>query len=577
MINTILIDARTDESIIMAALEELRACEKYGVDCETQNSEAHDGIKKMEKKKLIFDHRRSVMTGFSWYVDGSDKAYYVNLNHADVENRLPDSFVYLWAEAIPEKAMGIAHNAPYELTTFKQRYNLSLPNLVCSMQLAVSHHGPDNYDHQKFYNTPLTNIRPLIGDINTEFATYDREKHGRNLLPGQAFVYGQWAGKNTKASHSYNGFINSIAYSYGLKKLVKQIFDYDMMTFKDTLNGKAHMGELTGEETASYGAEDAYWCVKVFNWLYDDMMAKQPKALVTFFKQENPMIHVFSEATIGGLELNVDAIYERQALERKNVAQLLREIEAALKDLLPFDEDPNEAMMKMQPYYVKAWQKKRKQITDWVNTPDSDDDYKMVTQVSNPIGNEWAGLQGNGRLNINYWQTARVIFYDLLGHKPIKVGGKVASDAEARGRVALTLRKEGNEKASHLLHLMTKMGSVEQAVKLYITPYTLLIDPETGKVYPTINSMLATRRMAMSDPNAMQLAKYGDSNYVRAYFEPDQDDHVVLSADWSGVELVLVGEFSGDREFARVFGQIPYDDLHSGAAADCLAVKTLPA
>lgn len=576
MIKTILIDARTPDSLIMAALDELRTAKRYGVDCETENSNAHDGIKQIEKKKLIFDHRRSVMTGFSWYVDGSDYAFYVNLNHADVENRLPDSFVNLWFDSIPKDAMGISHNSPYELTPFKQRYNLWLPNLVCSMQLAVSHHGPDNYDLSKFYNSDLSNIRPIIKDIIEEFSTYDPEKQKRNLTAGQSSVLGQWAGKESSAAHSYNGFVKTISYGFGLKKLVKQLFDYDMMTYKDTLGDKAHMGELTGEETAAYGAEDAYWCVRVFNHMYDDMMKNNPKALVTFFKQENPMTYVFAEAAIDGLSLNIDAIYERQALEREHTAQLLREVKAAIKALLPFDTDPNPEMMKLQPYYVKAWEKKRKQLVDWVNTPDSDDTKTMVAQVSNPIGNAWCDLKGNGRLNINYWQTLRVILYDLMGHKPVRIAGKVASDAEAKGRVALTYQQNGDEDKLKLIYLLNKMSGVEQAMKLYITPYTLLCDPETGRVYPTINSMLATRRMAMSNPNGMQLAKYGDSAYVRSYFEPDCRDHVVLSADWSGVELVLIGEFSGDPEFARVFGQIPYDDLHSGAAADCLAVKTLP-
>ena len=277
-----------------------------------------------------------------------------------------------------------------------------------------------------------------------------------------------------------------------------------------------------------------------------------------------------------GLTLNVDEIYARQELERKNTAELLRQIKAAIKKLLPFEPELNENLKKVQPYYVKSGLKKRKQITDWVNQPDSDDAFEMVTQVSNPIGNAWADIKGNGRLNLNYWQTARVLFYDLMGHKPVRIAGKISSDAECRGRISLTFQKEGDEDKLELMRLLNKLSSVEQAMKLYITPYTLLIDPETGKVYPTISSLLATRRMAMSDPNAMQLAKYGDSAYVRSYFESDDEDHVVLSADWSGVELVLIGEFSGDKEFKRCFGQIPYDDLHSGAAADCLAVKTLP-
>ena len=576
MTKTILIDARTPDSLVMAALDELRGCTRYGVDCETQNSNAHDGIKQIEKKKLIFDHRRSVMTGFSWHVQGSQYSFYVNLNHADIENRLPDSFVNLWFDAIPAGAMGISHNSPYELTTFKQRYNLWLPNLVCSMQLAVSHHGPDNYDLDKFHKANLGCIRPILGDIIEEFAGYDREKQGRTLTAGQQFVFGQFASKTTSSAYSYNGFVSQIAYSFGLKKLVKQIFDVEMTTFEDVTKDVAHMGELTGEQAAQYGAEDAYWCVQVFQHLYDDMLAKNPKALITFFKQENPMCYVYAEAAVDGLSINIDAIYERQALERENVAQLLRDIKKSIKALLPFDVEPNEEMMKLQPYYVKAWEKKRNQIRTWAATPDSDDTFEMVTQVSNPIGNQWADLKGNGRLNLNYWQTLRVILYDLMGHKPVRIAGSVASDAEAKGRVTLTYQKSGEKDKQHLIHLLNKMSSVEQAVKLYITPYTLLCDPETGRVYPTINSMLATRRMAMSNPNGMQLAKYGDSAYVRSYFEPDSRDHLVLSADWSGVELVLIGEYSGDPEFGRCFAQIPYADLHSGAAADCLAVKTLP-
>lgn len=574
-IRTLLIDARTPESVIQLALDELSGATLYGVDCETQNSNAHDGIKKLNGRKLIFDHRRSVVTGFSWYVDGSDMAYYVNLNHADVENRLPDSFVNRWFNCIQPDAVGVAHNAPYELTTFKQRFNLWLPNLVCSMQLAVTAHGPDNYDHKVFSETTLSNIRPILGDIIAEFASYDPAKHGRNLTSDQAFVYGQFAGKQSKAAHSYNGFVDRIALGYGLKKLVKSLFGYDMTTYKDVLGQHEHMGLLTGEETAEYGAEDAYWCVQVFKTLKNKLLVTNPKALVTFFKQENPMIYIFAEAQVDGLTLNVEEIYARQELERTHTAQLLRDIKAAIKALLPFDEDLNQKLLDTQPYYVKSGRKKREQIIKWCNTPDESDTKKMVTQVSNPIGNAWAGIGGNGRLNITYWQTARVLFYDLLGHKPIRVGGKIASDAEARGRIALTFSKAGDDNKLALMNLLNKLASVEQAMKLYITPYTHLIDPETGKVYPTISSLLATRRMAMSNPNAMQLAKYGDSAYVRSYFQADEDDHVILSADWSGVELVLIGEYSGDPAFAKCFSQIPYDDLHSGAAADCLAVKTL--
>jgi DNA polymerase I-like protein with 3'-5' exonuclease and polymerase domains len=109
-------------------------------------------------------------------------------------------------------------------------------------------------------------------------------------------------------------------------------------------------------------------------------------------------------------------------------------------------------------------------------------------------------------------------------------------------------------------------------MKLYLTPYTLLMDPETGKLYSSVSSMLASRRMAAQYPNPMQLAKRGESTYVRGFFEADYPDHVVVSVDWSSIELVEIGEFSVDPEFLRAYGQIPHLDLHAGAAADILSV-----
>ncbi|KGM36102.1 hypothetical protein P409_00175 [Inquilinus limosus MP06] len=41
--------------------------------------------------------------------------------------------------------------------------------------------------------------------------------------------------------------------------------------------------------------------------------------------------------------------------------------------------------------------------------------------------------------------------------------------------------------------------------------------------------------------------------------------------DWSQIELVIIGDQSGDPEFAKAYGQLPYNDLHLGAAADILS------
>ena len=91
-------------------------------------------------------------------------------------------------------------------------------------------------------------------------------------------------------------------------------------------------------------------------------------------------------------------------------------------------------------------------------------------------------------------------------------------------------------------------------------------------MYPVLSSKLASRRMASATPNGMQLSKRGESTYVRGFYEPDEKDHVMVSIDWSQIELVLIGDQSGDPEFARAYGQLPYKDLHTGAAVTGLQV-----
>lgn len=557
-----------------------------GIDCETQDRNRHAGLEAFNNKtRHVFDHRRTVMTGMSLFPKGGDTAYYLNLNQADEQHRLPAEIVAEVLGMKPEGVTWVSHNAPFEIVMFLQCYGIYLEDIICTLQMAVSDHGPDEYDLQTFYNAQLS-IRPIIGDIIESFATYTK---GDDLDPGQQFVLGQFIGKETDAAFSYNGFVKDIAYGYGLKKLVKSLFGVAMTTYEEVLkaNDAEDMADLTGEQVCEYGADDAYWAVMVYDALVAKMMRENPAALVTFLEQENPMVHVYADVWVGGLRINEAEVFVQRENERKNYAQALRDYKRALGELLPFDEAPNEELMKWQgDWYVKHtketgapldnWRFLRQRLIDWVNMPDSDDDFEQCFQVSNPIGNAWAVEQGikvpkSGKLNLTHYYQMRLILHDLLGHKLVRISGDITTDKDARARMALTYA--GNDyRKTDVLALITKLSNIEQVMKLYLTPYSQLMDPETQCLYSVISSMLASRRLGARFPNPMQLAKRGESTYVRGFYLADDDDHVIVSADWSSVELVEIGDFSGDPEFGEVFGQIPYGDLHSGATVDCLRV-----
>lgn len=584
MIPSILVDARNFDHLLPRIVAEVAAADFVGLDCETQDDGRHEGLnqfcgynpktrKKPPTNPLVFDMRRTVMTGFSIWPENAPQAYYVNLNHADVENRVPWDKARAILDARRPSGNFICHNLAFELTVFKSCFDYDLLPAICTLQMAVSAYNPDQYDHDAWVAVGQGGIAKLIKPLLAASRGFD--PFGE-MSPELSELVFKVIGKTSNAEWSYNGFVKSIAYGYGLKKAVKSFFGYQMTTFEEALVGKAHMGELTGEEVAAYGADDAYWAVRLFRHLLVFMTRNCPEAISAFFEQENPMVPVFSEIWRRGMRVNSEAIAEYRDTERQNMAGVLRELKTTIRQLLPFDELPHARLKEIEPWYAKNHIKYRHLITEWATTPDQDDDYQECMLVRGPVSNSWAGEQGDGESrgpNLSHYMPVRVLMYDLLREKPIMSDGKVQSDGEARGKLKTRLEKNGHALGVQLIDGLNRIAGVEQRMKLYLTPYTLLTDPETNRLYPVVSSELATRRMASSHPNPMALAKRGEGAFVRGFFLGDTDEHVLVSIDWSAIELVDIGEASGDPEFLKAFGQLPHQDMHSGAAADILTVE----
>lgn len=569
---TVLVDRRTPRPVYQQLLDELAAARVVGIDTEFHDEAAHEGLKKYRKSKnkVIFDINRTVMTGFSLYPEGSASRYYVNLAHADVENRLTSGEAYEILNAIPRGAALIAHNAPVERVMFQKCLDYKLEGLVCTLQMAVSLYGPDQYSVPEFQKAKWAALGKIRADIREAFEDY---RMGEGLDAHQADVLGKVISKESKAEHSYNGLVKSVAYTYGLKQAVYRWFGHQMTDFEELLerHGAAHMGELTGDQVADYGAEDAYWVVPLFR-RFVEQMAPYPQLLKTFQTQENPMVEVFAEAWMNGLRVDFDAVGKKRVEERAEYATKLRALRAALKPFLPFPAEPDPELMTWQSFYAEpdaggtfGWAKKRAQIERWIAAGDQPTLEAELALVSGSVSE----LKGPGMFSPTFWQSIRVIAHDLLGAKLVKFKGEIASDADARGVMIKRFEKIGATDKAKALLIVGELAGIEQRMKLYLTPYYLLTDPATQRMYAVISSMLATRRMAMSFPNAMQLEKGG---YVRAFYLAESDQYLIVSADWNAIELVLIAQQSKDPAFLEVFSTEPYGDLHTGVTADLIGL-----
>lgn len=554
-----------------------------GYDIETSQRDAHEGIKKLMKvddeghshgKKLIFDFKRTKITGVSFFFGHtlSDKAFYVNFDHADKENTLHLSYLWKWLDlAKNNKQTLIIHNVQYEYSVHKGSYNYTLPETLCSLQLCVTAYNPDEYKKSELTLALANGVKSLIPEIESAFMNYE---YG-NLSYKQEEVLGKFCAKSGTATHSYEGIVKQIAYGYGLKKAVKTWFGYQMEEFKDTLGDAADMESLTGAQVVSYGADDAIWAYRLFFRVYNYLQQVNPEVIATYLNTENPITRIFAETTIGGMRVNHKEILAKRESMRGQVAKLLVEFKQILREHMPKSLPPmHEKMQKYEKWYKpESHQKYFDHIWGWLNQIDNDTDYGICTQVKCATGNAWiedvkgVGAKPKANLSINHYMAQRYILFTIFNLPCSASGGKINSDKLARAEM---FEKIGGHP---ILSIYEKLSSAEQAFKLYITPYLCLVDPETGLMHPILTSMLATRRTSCSNPNGQQLAKRGESVFVRGFFQADDPDSVIVSADWSAIELVGVAANSQDPEFLAAYGQRPHQDLHTAAAAGVLGLS----
>lgn len=566
-------------------------CEMFSVpnilcafDIETSQRKAHAGIKKLMKvddegfshgKKLLFDYKRTKLVGASFYFGSTapGKAFYINFGHADTQNAISISYLFKWLDLCKaNNGTLIIHNVQYEYATILGSYNYTLPNTLCSLQLCVTAYNPDEYRKGDLTMAVSNGIRDMIAEIERVFGNYE---YG-SLSFKQEELLNKFCAKSGKATTSYEGIIKGISYGYGLKKAVKSWFGYQMAEFTDTLGDNADMESLTAAEVVSYGADDAIWAYRLFFRVYAYLQQVNPEVIATYLNVENPITRVFAETTIGGMRVDHKAILKSQRDMRKDVAKVLVEFKQELRKCMPSTlPDMHPKLQKYEKWYKpESHQKYFDYLQRWLATPDDVSDFEICTQVKCATGNAWIedekgpNVKPKALLSINHYMAMRYVLFAILDLPCDATGGKIQSDKDARKEMA-----EKIEGGHPILKLYEKLGSAEQAFKLYITPYLCLIDPETQRMHPVMSSMLATRRTSCSNPNGQQLAKRGDSVFVRGYYLADDPDSVIVSADWSAIELVGVGANSQDPEFLAAYGQRPHADLHSAAAAGVLKMS----
>lgn len=184
-------------------------------------------------------------------------------------------------------------------------------------------------------------------------------------------------------------------------------------------------------------------------------------------------------------------------------------------------------------------------------------------------------------LNFDSPKQMQSLFYAMLG-LPIRVRSKVqrgsvrekldfpGSPATDDKAVEMAIAEDAPEGSSlrEFLETYRKVKGALTRGKIYYKPYPLWQHPSDGMVHGSIkNCGTVTRRPSGSSPNFLQVAKRGDGKKIRTAFLPRYDDHVIISADFSGQELRIMASESQCPVLLDAYIGPVKKDIHSVTAA----------
>lgn len=107
----------------------------------------------------------------------------------------------------------------------------------------------------------------------------------------------------------------------------------------------------------------------------------------------------------------------------------------------------------------------------------------------------------------------------------------------------------------------------------YVDALPLLINPKTGRVHTSYAQAVAvTGRLSSNNPNLQNIPIRTDKGReIRKAFVPRDEEHVLVSADYSQIELRIVAAISGDVNMCEAF--TTGKDIHTATAAKVFNVE----
>jgi DNA polymerase-1 len=135
-----------------------------------------------------------------------------------------------------------------------------------------------------------------------------------------------------------------------------------------------------------------------------------------------------------------------------------------------------------------------------------------------------------------------------------------------------TLRKLSEE--HEIVEKILEFRQINKLKSTYVDALPKLIHPNTGRVHTSFaQAVAATGRLSSNNPNLQNIPIRTDKGKeIRKAFIPRDEDHILLAADYSQIELRIVASVAEDQGMMEAFHA--GIDIHTATAAKVFGIET---
>ena len=174
---------------------------------------------------------------------------------------------------------------------------------------------------------------------------------------------------------------------------------------------------------------------------------------------------------------------------------------------------------------------------------------------------EIRSLAGEPELNINSPKQVGELLFEKL-----KLDPKAKKPRKGNWPTDEKTLQELSDRSPIIEKILDYRG-LRKLLGTYIEPFPSYVSPRDGRVHTTFNQALtATGRLSSSNPNLQNIPiRTEQGREIRKAFVPESADSVIMSADYSQIELRIMAHLSGDSHLQAAFRE--GTDVHSATAA----------